>query len=126
MINLISIFLTNIGIYFVDGVVGVLIAIWILVSGIKIFKESYDVLMDKSIDNITKGKVLNVVKKYSEVKKINHFNATPVGYKYQISFTIFVDGNMSTYASHDIANKIERELEQFDEIYLTVIHVNPI
>lgn len=126
MINLISIFLTNIGIYFVDGVVGVLIATWILISGIKIFKESYDVLMDKSIDNITKGKVLNVVKKYSEVKKINHFNATPVGYKYQISFTIFVDGNMSTYASHDIANKIERELEQFDEIYLTVIHVNPI
>ena len=126
MINLISIFLTNIGIYFVDGVVGVLIAIWILVSGIKIFKESYDVLMDKSIDDITKEKVLNVVKKYSEVKKINHFNATPVGYKYQISFTIFVDGNMSTYASHDIANKIERELEQFDEIYLTVIHVNPI
>ena len=126
MINLISIFLTNIGIYFVDGVVGVLIAIWILVSGIKIFKESYDVLMDKSIDNITKEKVLNVVKKYSEIKKINHFNATPVGYKYQISFTIFVDGNMSTYASHDIANKIERELEQFDEIYLTVIHVNPI
>lgn len=126
MINLISIFLTNIGIYFVDGVVGVLIAIWILVSGIKIFKESYDVLMDKSIDNITKEKVLSVVEKYSEVKKINHFNATPVGYKYQISFTIFVDGNMSTYASHDIANKIERELEQFDEIYLTVIHVNPI
>ena len=126
IINIISIFLTNIGIYFVDGVVGVLIAIWILVSGIKIFKESYDVLMDKSIDNITKEKVLSVVEKYSEVKKINHFNATPVGYKYQISFTIFVDGNMSTYASHDIANKIERELEQFDEIYLTVIHVNPI
>ncbi len=126
IINLISIFLANIGIYFVDGVVGVLIALWILISGIKIFKESYDVLMDKAIDNITKEKVLNVVKKYSEVKKINHFNATPVGYKYQISFTIFVDGNMSTYASHDIANKIERELEQFDEIYLTVIHVNPI
>ena len=126
IINLISIFLTNIGIYFVDGVVGVLIALWILISGIKIFKESYDVLMDKAIDNITKEKVLNVVKKYSEVKKINHFNATPVGYKYQISFTIFVDGNMSTYASHDIANKIERELEQFGEIYLTVIHVNPI
>ena len=126
IINLISIFLTNIGIYFVDGVVGVLIALWILVSGIKIFKESYDVLMDKAIDNITKEKVLNVVKKYSEVKKINHFNATPVGYKYQISFTIFVDGNMSTYASHDIANKIERELEQFDENRYTYRHVNPI
>lgn len=125
-INLLAIILTSFGIYFVDGLVGVLIALWILISGLKIFKESYDVLMDKAIDNDTKDKVLEVVKKYSEVKKINHFNATPVGYKYQISFTIFVDGNMSTYESHDIANKIERELEKFDEIYLTVIHVNPI
>lgn len=125
-INLLAIILTSFGIYFVDGLVGVLISLWILISGLKIFKESYDVLMDKAIDNDTKDKVLEVVKKYSEVKKINHFNATPVGYKYQISFTIFVDGNMSTYESHDIANKIERELEKFDEIYLTVIHVNPL
>ena len=125
-INLLSIILTSFGIYFVDGLVGVLIALWILISGLKIFKESYDVLMDKAIDDDTKDKVLEVVKKYKEVKKINHFNATPVGYKYQISFTIFVDGNMSTYESHDIANKIERELEKFPEIYLTVIHVNPI
>ena len=125
-INLLSIILTNFGISFVDGLVGVLIALWILYSGLKIFKESYDVLMDKAIDNDTKDKVLEVVKKYSEVKKITHFNATPVGYKYQISFTIFVDGKMSTYESHAIANKIERELEKFDEIYLTVIHVNPI
>lgn len=125
-INLLAIILTSFGIYFVDGLVGVLIALWILISGLKIFKESYDVLMDKAIDNDTKDKVLEVVKKYSEVKKITHFNATPVGYKYQISFTIFVDGNMSTYESHAIANKIERELEKFPEIYLTVIHVNPI
>ena len=125
-INLLSIILTSFGIYFVDGLVGVLIALWILISGLKIFKESYDVLMDKAIDDDTKDKVLEVVKKYKEVKEINHFNATPVGYKYQISFTIFVDGNMSTYESHDIANKIERELEKFPEIYLTVIHVNPI
>lgn len=125
-INLLAIILTSFGIYFVDGLVGVLIALWILISGLKIFKESYDVLMDKSIDDDTKDKVLEVVKKYSEVKKITHFNGTPVGYKYQISFTIFVDGNMSTYESHDIANKIERELEKFPEIYLTVIHVNPI
>ena len=73
-INLLAIILTSFGIYFVDGLVGVLIALWILISGLKIFKESYDVLMDKAIDNDTKDKVLEVVKKYSEVKKITHFN----------------------------------------------------
>jgi len=59
--------------------------------------------------------------------KVNHFNSTPVGYKYQISFTIFVDGNLSTFESHDIANSLEREIEkEIDEVYLTVIHVNPV
>lgn len=77
-INLLSIILTSFGIYFVDGLVGILIALWILYSGLKIFKESYDVLMDKALDDDTKDKVLEVVKKYKEVKKITHFNATPV------------------------------------------------
>ena len=125
-INLLSIILTIFGVSMIDGITGVIISTWILITGCKIFKESYDVLMDKTIDDKTKEKVLEVVKKYQEVKKVNHFNATPVGYQYQISFTIFVDGTISTYASHDIANRIERELEKFDEIYLTVIHVNPI
>ena len=45
---------------------------------------------------------------------------------YQISFTIFVDGNLSTFDSHEIANNLEKEIDKkFPEIYLTVIHVNP-
>ena len=79
------------------------------------------------MDNLTKDKVYEIIKKHKEVVKVNHFNTTPVGYQYQISFTIFVDGNLSTFESHDIANKLEREIEKkIPEIYLTVIHVNPI
>ena len=82
--------------------------------------------MDKSISNETKQEVLNTIKQHKEVKKINHFNSTPIGYLYQISFTIFVDGNLSTYESHAIADKLEKEItSKYDDIYLTVIHVNP-
>lgn len=125
-LSLISIIFSFYKIYFIDCIVGMLISIWILVTALKIFKEAYDVLMDKSMDDITKEEVYNIIKKYSEVKKVNHFNATPVGFKYQISFTIFVDGNLSTFESHEIANKIEREIEkEIEEVFLTVIHVNP-
>ena len=110
----------------VDIIVGIIIALWIFYTGIKIFKESYDVLMDKAMDEETKEKVYNLIKKHEEVLRVNHFNATPVGYRYQISFTIFVDGSMTTFESHDIANSLEREIEkEIPEIYLTVIHVNP-
>lgn len=125
--NLIACLFSLKGIYYIDSTVGLFISIWIIKVGIEIFVNSYDVLMDKSIDADTKQKVFDIIKKYEEVKKINHFNSTPVGYQYQISFTIFVDGNLSTFESHDIANKIEKEIDKaVPEVFLTVIHVNPI
>lgn len=125
--NLISCLLSTRGIYFLDGVVGMIISLWIMVTSFQIFKESYDVLMDKSLSIETREKVLKIIRKNKQIKKINHFNSTPVGYRYQISFTIFVDGNMSTFESHEIADNLEKEIaRKLPEIYLTVIHVNPI
>ena len=126
-LNLIACVLGYYGIYFVDSVAGIFISIWIFMVAYKIFIESYDILMDKSIDDETKEKVYKVISAHKEIKKISHFNSTPVGYMYQISFTIFVDGNLSTFDSHEIANNLEKEIDKkFPEIYLTVIHVNPI
>lgn len=127
LMNLISCLLSFFNIYFIDGIVGTIISIWIILTNIKIFVVSYDVLMDKSISNETKNKVYNIIKEHKEIINVNHFNSTPVGYRYQISFTIFVDGNLSTFASHKIADDLEKEInKRIDEIYLTVIHVNPI
>ncbi len=126
MFTLISGIFGYFGIYWVDSLVGIGIAIFILVTGIKIFLESYNVLMDKAMNEETKKEVMDIISKYQEVKKIQHFNATPVGYMYQVSFTIFVDGNLSTYESHDIANRLEKDITALDDIYLTIIHVNPI
>lgn len=127
MLTLISALLGIYGYKIVDILVGILIGIWILYTGIKIMKESYDVLMDKTMNEETKDKVLEIVEKNKQVEKVSNFKSTPVGYKYQVSFTIFVDGNMTTFKSHEIANKLEREIEKkIDEVYLCVIHVDPI
>ena len=124
--NLVSCLLATQNIYWVDGVVGLGISIWIFYTSNQIFRDSYDVLMDKSISKETKEKVLKIVKKHKDIKGMRHFNSTPVGYKYQISLTIFVDGNLSTYESHKIADDLEKEIiKEVDEIYLAVIHVNP-
>lgn len=126
-LNLVGCLLSLKGIYFVDSVVGIGISIWIFIVALKIFLESYDVLMDKAMNTITRDKVYDIISKHKEIRGVNHFNATPVGYKYQISFTIFVDGNLSTFDSHSIANGLEKEIDKnIPEVYLTVIHVNPI
>lgn len=126
-VNLLAILLGSVEIYFVDGIVGCIISIWIIITGLKIFKESYDVLMDKSIDSKTKDKVCEIVKEHNDVKGITNFHSAPVGYKYQIFFTIQVDGNLKTFDSHEIANHLEKEItKKIPEVFLTVIHVDPI
>lgn len=124
--TLISIILSMFGIYWFDGIVGIGISILICITGIKLFIDSYDVLMDSSMDDETKQKILDIVKNYSSIQKINHLTSKPVGYKYLISISIYVDGNMSTFDSHQIADKLEKELNSLDSVYLSIIHVNPI
>ena len=124
--NLVAAICSLYGLTYVDGIVGLGISLWIVYTAIKIYKDSYDVLMDKTISSETKDKVLAIIEEHDEVLKIQHFNATPVGYRYMVNFSIFVDGNLSTFGSHAIADHLEEEIdEKVPEIYLTVIHVNP-
>lgn len=124
--TLISIVLSIFGIYWFDGIVGIGISILICLTGIKLFIDSYNVLMDSSMDEKTKEKILEIVKKYKDIQKIAHLTSKPVGYKYLISISIYVDGNMSTFDSHKIADQLEKELNALDPVYLSIIHVNPI
>ena len=126
LMTLLSVILSYYSINYVDGIVGMIISLWIAYNGLLIFIESYDILMDKTMSPEIKDKVLKIIEEHKEIYRVNHFNATPVGYRYYISFTIFVDGNLSTFESHDIANKLEKEIDKkVPEVYLTVIHVNP-
>jgi len=123
--TLISILLSLVNIYWFDSVVGIGISIWIFYSGLQIFIESFNVLMDKSINEEDKNKIIETITKYPEILKYNHLNTSPVGYKYLVSITIFVDGTLSTFESHSIADNLEKELNSLPFVYLSIIHVNP-
>ena len=127
LVNMASILFSKNGFYFADGIGGIAISIYILYCGSDLFRRCFDILMDTGIDEDKKDEVIKIIKSHDEIKKYQHFNSTPVGYKYQISISIFVDGNMSTFESHKIADDLEKEIvSKVPEIYLAIIHVNPI
>lgn len=122
-----SIILTRFGINWFDGVVGVGISIWIFYTGIKIFIESYNVLMDRSLDGSITEEIYNFVNNYEEVKGIEELYSIPTGYKYIVGITIFVEGNLETFKSHDIADEIQEKIEEkYEQIDKVIIHVEPI
>lgn len=123
--TLISALLSIKGIHWFDGIVGIGISLWICKTGIEIFIESYNILMDVSIDNKTKETILDVIKTYKDVKAINNISSTPVGYKYIIFIVISVDGNMTTFESHKLADKLENSIAKLDDVYKAIVHVEP-
>ena len=123
----ISIILSLFGIHWVDGIVGIGISFWIFYTGIKIFIESYNVLMDKSINPKIKEDIYKIITKFDEVKEIVGMHTIPTGYKYILVLTIGVDGNMETFKSHTIADNLQKEIEsKFDTIDKVIVHVEPL
>ena len=109
-----------------DAVTCIGISIWILYTGWKIFLESYNILMDKCIDIESEEKILELVKKYPEIKNVETFSSSPLGYQYLIVLNINIDGNISTFESHKIADNLEKEILKLDKIHTVHIHINPI
>ena len=124
--TLMAIILSKYGIYWVDGAVGIGISIWIFITGVKIFKESYDVLMDIAIDDESKNKILSIVKSYDKVKRIGDIYSIPVGYNYIIVLTVYVDGRMHTDKSHKLTEKLEEEiLKRKKRKKNVIVHIEP-
>lgn len=124
--TLISILLTLLGVYWFDGVVGIGISIWVGYTGISIFLESYNVLMDVSVDEKTKDLILDIIHGHKEIKKIDNISSSPVGSQYIIFITVCLDGNLSTFESHYLANSIEESVTKLSNVYKTIVHVEPL
>ncbi len=124
--TLISIVFSSFHIYWLDSIVGIGISLWIAFTGIKIFIDSYNILMDISLDEETTNSIYNLGKSYSDIKSIHDLSSSPVGYQYMVVLTIDVDGEMSTFASHSLADTLEKDILNIDKICDVIIHVNPV
>ena len=71
---------------------------------------------DKIIDNL----------KNKDIKDISDIKSTPVGDKYVIVLTIYVDGNMKTFDSHKLADNLEKDVNKLEKVYRTIVHVEPV
>ena len=81
--------------------------------------------MDISLDEKTTDEIMELVKSHDAIKNCYNIYSAPVGYKYLVVFTIAVDGNMSTYDSHELANHLEKDVEALDRVDKAVVHVHP-
>ena len=125
-LTLVAIIFSYFNICWVDGLVGMFIGIWIFLSSINIFIESYNVLMDEAIDVDSKDLILSILKENKDIKRIGTLYSVPIGNKYIVVLTIYVDGKMKTNKSHAIADEMSDVITNIiPKIDNVIIHVEP-
>mgnify|MGYP003294681616 CR=1 FL=1 len=112
-------------IFWLDGIVAIIIAVRIFIVAIGIFMDSYDVLMDKAISDEKMDQIVECIKEFEEVDHIDKITSKTVGKQFLIIVKVSVDGEMTVNASHIVAGKIKAKILEIKEIYDVIVHINP-
>lgn len=113
------------GVAWVDGAVGICIAVWIFYTGIKIFLSSFRVLMDTNMDPALKENTFKLVEHINGVNHIDSINAKPTGAGFIMIIKVSVDGEMSVNESHKISAEIKAQVKGMKGVKDAVVHINP-
>lgn len=113
------------GYYFVDGIVGSIISLIIIITGIKIAAKAYDILIDKCIDANISSELKEEIMKFEGVNHIDDIKSKPTGDKHILIIKISVNPNMTVLESHKIAGKIREQMRKNEKVYDAIVHINP-
>ncbi|UCH93776.1 MAG: cation transporter [Candidatus Aminicenantes bacterium] len=125
LIILVGIFL---GKYFwwIDGILGIIIAFLILYAAYDILKEGINPLLGERPDEELVTRIKEIAERFGPDNiDVHHIHCHWYGHHRELTFHIYLDGTMSLNEAHDIADAIEAAVRDELEMEAT-IHVDPL
>lgn len=110
LVTMIGIILSYFRITFVDNIIGILIALWIGYTGIKLFISSFEILMDKNINKEYINKIKNDILKNEEVLKIDKICAKPIGSKYILLIVLAINDSKNLKFTVEVLKRIKKSI----------------
>lgn len=122
-----GIFLGRQGLPWLDPLVGALVAILILRTGVEVLRESSADLMDAVPSHALNEQVTDLLRKVSEVKSIEEMHAHRFGPYVVINLTIGVEGDLTVAAGDCISTEVENLIyENMDLVRRVYVHYHPV
>jgi cation diffusion facilitator family transporter len=120
VIILAGIFLSS-KLWWIDSVLGLLVALIIGYTGGKIFRETFLMLLGQTPDKKMKQKIILLSEKIAGADlRHHHFHVHSYGNHTEITFHIKLPGNMQLAESHEITKKLTRAIEEEMNIFATI------
>ncbi len=114
------------GLYFLDPVIAIIVAVIIMKAGYSISKETLNNLLDGSLPKEDLQTINEIIKNCSEVMGYANLRTRKSGNNKQLEVTLFFNPDMKLYDCHAICDKIESQISSKVSNIKTVIHMEPV
>lgn len=110
-----------------DRITALVVSVWIMWAGIKIFLKTNTELMDGMKDPILYCELFNAVNKVKGAHNPHRVRVRKLGSFHMISMDLEVEPLMTVKDAHDVAKKVEDEIKaSLPNVYDIVVHIEPI
>ena len=111
----------------IDRIIALLISIFIMYQGFRIFMKSNIDLMDGIDDTLVYNRLFESVRSVDGAHNPHRVRARKIGHYYMINLDIEVDPKLSVKKAHDIAKNVENSIKSnLRNIYDVMVHVEPL
>jgi ferrous-iron efflux pump FieF len=116
---------SELGWTFADPLFGLAIAGYIIKNAWTIARGAYDMLMDRELPEAERQRIQDTVLKHAEVMAMHDLRTRTSGPQTFIQIHIEMDGAMSLYRAHEVADEVEAELHHAYPGAEVIIHQDP-
>ena len=110
----------------VDPLVAVLVAVYIFHGAWEIFRQSYDMLMDREFPVEDREKIRTIVLAHKDVHSLHDLRTRSSGINSFIQMHVEVDGDMPLIKAHEIADELEISIGDAFPGADVIIHQDPL
>ncbi|WP_421708845.1 cation diffusion facilitator family transporter [Algihabitans sp.] len=116
---------SELGLLRADPLIGFGVVCYILYSAFRIGRDALAMLMDRELPAEERERILQIVRAYDEVLGVHDLKTRTSGPRTFIQLHLELDGGMTLYRAHAIAEAVEAELQTAFPDAEVIIHQDP-
>jgi cation diffusion facilitator family transporter len=110
--------------FYADSVAALIVAVIVLHVCWTLSKKAIDALLDKAPEKESED-IRKIIKTFPSVIKFHDLKVRNSGHLLFIEATIHVNPNLSLIDAHNITDKLEKKIIEYDQYAMVSIHVEP-
>ena len=113
------------GIYWLDPLVAIVIAVMIAISAVQIGRRAFDQLLDREAGEAIRHKIRQQALAVEGIDSVNNLKVRKAGPDLLIEISVGMNGDLPLRQAHRLAHAVEEQIQQQYRRALVVVHQEP-